>query len=69
MFVETPPWARNVWVGFYPDVTRCAELFTDPALARYTLTPPLHQGGLGFMSEWRIWSGFGYEISLARGLA
>ena len=40
MFVETPPWARNVWAGLYPYVTRWAELFAYLALARYTLPLP-----------------------------
>jgi len=69
MFVETPPGLETFGQGPYPDVSWCAGLLTLPALARDTLTPPLCQGGLGFMRERRIWSGFGYRIGLARGLA
>ena len=43
-----PPWARNVWVGLYPDVTRCAGLLTHPALARYTFTRPPLPGRIRF---------------------
>jgi len=44
------------------------QLLANLALARYTLTPPLRQGGLGFGSEWTIWSGFEYAVGFARGL-